>query len=189
MRFGQKGRVCHRWFTRGQRPPGLCDQRYTWAHLFAAVRPATGASFALVLPHVSTGTMQLFLGGFSSALAPDEHAAMVVDGAGRHIAHDLRIPGNVTLVFLPPYSPEPSKQCFEASGTRLAVPARAPQPPPTRGLRRHCRCALHRLERAHPRATTLPDELPLPEPSQLLSGAVSHRFEGVGTGTLGTDFV
>ena len=51
-RFGQKGRVCHRWFTRGQRPPGLCDQRYTWTHLFAAARPATGEAFALVLPQV-----------------------------------------------------------------------------------------------------------------------------------------
>ena len=50
--FGQKGRVCHRWFTRGQRPPGLCDQRYGWTHLFAAVRPASGDSFALVLPQV-----------------------------------------------------------------------------------------------------------------------------------------
>jgi transposase len=106
MRFGQKGRVCHRWFTRGQRPPGLCDQRYTWAHLFAAVQPATGKSVALVLPHVSTKAMQLFLEHFSSTLAPDEHAVMVVDGAGWHIAHDLRIPGNLTVVLLPPYSPE-----------------------------------------------------------------------------------
>ncbi len=50
--------------------------------------------------------MQLFLDGFSSTLAPDEHAAMVVDGAGWHIARDLRIPSNVTLVLLPPYAPE-----------------------------------------------------------------------------------
>jgi hypothetical protein len=106
MRFGQKGRVCHRWFTRGQRAPGLYDQRYTWAHLFAAVRPATGASVALVLPRVSTEAMQLFLDHFSTTLAPDEHAVMVVDGAGWHIARDLRVPGNVTLVLLPPYSPE-----------------------------------------------------------------------------------
>jgi hypothetical protein len=106
MRFGQKGRVCHRWFTRGQRPPGLCDQRHTWAHLFAAVRPATGESFALVLPRVSTEAMQAFLDRFSAALAPDEHAAMAVDGAGWHVAHALRIPDNVTLVLLPPYSPE-----------------------------------------------------------------------------------
>ena len=106
MRFGQKGRVCHRWFTRGQRPPGLCDQRYTWAHLFAAVHPATGMSFALVLPRVSTGAMQVFLDRFSAGLAPDEHVAMVVDGAGWHIAHDLCIPSNITFVLLPPYSPE-----------------------------------------------------------------------------------
>ena len=106
MRFGQKGRVCHRWFTRGQRPPGLCDQRYTWAHLFATVQPATGKSFALVMPHVSTEAMQVFLDDFSMTLAPNEHAAMVVDGAGWHIAHKLRTPGNVTLVLLPPYAPE-----------------------------------------------------------------------------------
>jgi hypothetical protein len=84
----------------------LCDQRYTWAHLFAAVQPATGKSVALVMPHVSTEAMQLFLEHFSSTLTSDEHAVMVVDGAGWHIAHDLRIPGNVTLVLLPPYAPE-----------------------------------------------------------------------------------
>jgi hypothetical protein len=106
MRFGQKGRVCHRWFTRGQRPPGRCDQRYTWAHRFAAVQPATGRSFALVLPQVSAEAMQAFLEAFSKTLAPDEHAAMVVDGAGWHVAGDLRIPDNVSLILLPPYSPE-----------------------------------------------------------------------------------
>ena len=49
---------------------------------------------------------QAFLDRFSAALAPDEHAAMAVDGAGWHVAHALRIPDNVTLVLLPPYSPE-----------------------------------------------------------------------------------
>ena len=105
-RVGQKGRVCHRWFTRGQRPPGLCDQRYTWAHLFAAVRPSTGQGFALVLPEASTRTMQAFLDRFAATLAADEHAVMLLDQAGWHGAHDLVAPGNVTLVPLPPYSPQ-----------------------------------------------------------------------------------
>ena len=105
-RFGQKGRVCHRWFARGQRPPGLCDRRYTWAHLFAAVRPATGDAFALVLPHVSTDATNEFLARFADTLAEDEHAAMVLDSAGWHTANDLRVPANVTLVPLPTYSPE-----------------------------------------------------------------------------------
>lgn len=104
--MGQKGRVCHRWFTKGVRPPGLCDQRYTWAHLFAAVRPATGQGFALVLPEVSTVAMQAFLDGFAATLDADEHAAMVLDQAGWHGAHALAVPGNVTLVPLPPYAPQ-----------------------------------------------------------------------------------
>ncbi len=105
-RFGQKGRVCHRWFTRGQRPPGLCDQRYSWTHLFAAVRPASGDSFALVLPQVSTVAMNTFLAQFAATLAADEHAVMVLDRAGWHTAKKLDIPRNVTLIWLPPYSPE-----------------------------------------------------------------------------------
>jgi hypothetical protein len=105
-RFGQKGRVCHRWFTRGVRPPGLCDRRYTWAHLFAAVRPSTGQGFALVLPEATTGTMQVFLDGFAAQLAPDEHAAVLLDQAGWHGARGLAVPENVTLVPLPPYAPQ-----------------------------------------------------------------------------------
>ena len=107
-RFGQKGRVCHRWFTRGQRPPGLCDQRYTWAHLFAAARPATAEAFALVLPQVSTAAMNAFLARFAARLAKDEHAVLVLHRAGWHTAKRLGVPSNVTLVRLPPYSPQPT---------------------------------------------------------------------------------
>jgi transposase len=98
--------VCHRWFTRGVRPTGLCDQRYTWAHAFAAVRPATGEDFALVLPHVSTAAMNVFLERFAAARPKDEHAALVLDSAGWHAANHLKVPQNVTLIRLPPYSPE-----------------------------------------------------------------------------------
>ena len=105
-RVGQKGRVCHRWFTRGVRPSGLCDQRYTWAHLFAAVRPSTGQGFALVLPEASTRAMQVFLDQFAAAPEADEHAVMLLDQAGWHGARALVVPGNVTLVPLPPYSPQ-----------------------------------------------------------------------------------
>ena len=105
-RFGQKGRVCHRWFTRGERPPGSCDQRYTWTHLFAAVRPATGDSFALVLPQVSTAAMTEFLARFAATLAADEHAVVVLDRAGWHRARKLVVPSDITLVWLPPYSPQ-----------------------------------------------------------------------------------
>jgi DDE superfamily endonuclease len=105
-RVGQKGRLCHRWWVRGRRPPGRCDQRYEWAYIFAAVEPATGADVALVLPAVTTAAMNLFLATFAAGLPADVHAALVVDGAGWHGSRGLVVPANVTLVPLPPYSPE-----------------------------------------------------------------------------------
>ena len=57
-RIGQKGRVCHIWWKRGERPPGLCDKRFTSAYIFAAVEPGTDNAFALVLPYADTAAMQ-----------------------------------------------------------------------------------------------------------------------------------
>jgi transposase len=105
-RVGQKGRLCHRWWARGHRPPGRRDRRFEWAYIFAAVEPGTGADVALVLPEATTATMGLFLAEFAAALPEDVHAALVLDGAGRHGAKALAVPANITLVPLPPYSPE-----------------------------------------------------------------------------------
>jgi hypothetical protein len=103
---GQKGRLCHRWWTRGQRPPGRCDRRFQGAYIFAAVEPATGVDVALVLPQATTTTMSLFLAEFAASLPENVHAVLVLDGAGWHGARALTVPPNVTLVPLPPYSPE-----------------------------------------------------------------------------------
>src|SRR3712207_761460 len=54
---------------------------------------------------------------------------LAVDGAGWHVAHALRIPGNVTLVLLPPYSPELIRSsgsgCSCASDTSATACSRA----------------------------------------------------------------
>ena len=105
-RVGQKGRLCHRWWAKGHRPPGRRDKRFESAYLFAAVAPATGAEVALVLPEATTRTMNLFLAAFAAGLPADVHAVLVLDRAGWHRAKALAVPGNVTLVPLPPYSPE-----------------------------------------------------------------------------------
>lgn len=105
-RVGQKGWLCHRWWIKGQRPPGVCDQRFDWTYLFAAADPASGHAFALVLPTVSSKVMDLFLKEFSKTLAEDEHTVMVLDGAGWHNTKSLTVPSNITLVHQPPYAPE-----------------------------------------------------------------------------------
>jgi transposase len=50
--------------------------------------------------------MNLFLAELAAAVPEDVHAALVLDGAGWHGSHGLVVPANVTLVPLPPYSPE-----------------------------------------------------------------------------------
>ncbi len=88
------------------RPPGLADKRFASLYLFAACRPGTDEAFALALPEATTAGMSLFLSGFAQELAPDVHAALILDRAGWHVARRLGVPDNVTLVPLPPYSPE-----------------------------------------------------------------------------------
>ncbi|MBI0534381.1 IS630 family transposase [Roseomonas sp. KE2513] len=105
-RVGQKGRTGHRWWARGQRPRGLCDQRHDWTYLDATVRPATGEGFALVLPVVSTTATSVFLEHLAATLAPDVHAVLVIDQAGWHGSRQLRVSNNVILIQLPPYAPE-----------------------------------------------------------------------------------
>ena len=59
-----------------------------------------------MLPVVSAAVMDLFLAQFAAALPADAHAVLVLDGAGWHDARALTVPGNLTLVPLPAYSPE-----------------------------------------------------------------------------------
>ena len=68
--------------------------------------PATGEDFTLVLPSVNAKVMDLFLARFAATRPDDVHAAMVLDRAGWHDQRALAVPDNLTLVPLPPYSPE-----------------------------------------------------------------------------------
>ena len=98
--------MCRVWWKRGERPPGLCDKRFTFAYIFAAVEPGTDNAFALVLPYANTEAMQEFLDQFAATIGQDEHIVLILDQAGWHGAGALRVPASITLVPLPPYSPE-----------------------------------------------------------------------------------
>jgi hypothetical protein len=82
------------------------QQGFVSAHLFGAVCPERDTGVALVLPEVSTAAMDVFLAELSRAVPAGTHAALVLDGAGWHVSAGLTVPANLTLVPLPPYSPE-----------------------------------------------------------------------------------
>jgi len=105
-RFGMQGSTTRIWARTGTRPRAICQREFEWTYLYGSVEPLTGRVHGLRLPEVSTVAMNLYLADFSKQLEDDEHALMVLDGAAWHRANALEIPGNITLLIQPPYSPE-----------------------------------------------------------------------------------
>jgi hypothetical protein len=58
------------------------------------------------MPICNTVAMNYHLGEISGQVAADAHAVVILDGAGWHRSQGLVVPGDVTLLELPPYSPE-----------------------------------------------------------------------------------
>jgi len=94
------------WARVGTRPKAIQQNQYDYLYVFAAVCPETGQATGLITPEINTGMMTAFLEQFAQELPADVHAVMVLDRAGWHTAGALSVPPNVTLIYLPPKSPE-----------------------------------------------------------------------------------
>ena len=105
-RVGQQGTLTRVWAKRGTRPRAPRDTRHQWAYIFGAVCPARGAAAGLVMPFADTPAMNAHLVEIARTVAPGAHAVLVLDGAGWHGGYDLAVPDNLSLLMLPPYSPE-----------------------------------------------------------------------------------
>jgi hypothetical protein len=66
---------------------------------------ALGKITSLILPYANTAMMNLFLEEVSRDFK-EYFVIMLVDGAGWHGSHDLRVPENIRLIQQPAHSPE-----------------------------------------------------------------------------------
>ncbi len=83
------------------------DVRHDSVHLFGAICPVRGVGAAIIMPAVNLEAMTEHLKEISTQVAPGAHAVLVCDGAGWHqTGGKLCVPDNITLLRLPPYSPE-----------------------------------------------------------------------------------
>lgn len=80
--------------------------QYGYLYVIAAACPATGQAEGILAPYLNTDTINAFLQEFSAAIAAGVHAVLIWDGAGYHTSARLDVPDNVSLIRLPPYSPE-----------------------------------------------------------------------------------
>ncbi len=116
-RFGRITRPADCWAPEHVRPdvPQQAIREYTYA--FAALCPFDGTMDSLILPSMHAAVHQRFLEELS-ARHPNELLCLILDGAPGHKAGKgkLKIPHNIRLIFLPPYSPElnPVEHLWEA---------------------------------------------------------------------------
>jgi len=102
----RKNGLVYQWAKKGTRPRQPKDQRYANAYVFGAICPARDTGAALVLPRADAGAMQLHLDHISRCVAGGAHAVITLDKAGWHTTRKLHVPSNISLLHLPPASPE-----------------------------------------------------------------------------------
>lgn len=83
------------------------DNRHVSTYIFGAICPARAVGAAMIMPYANTEAMNRHLQEIAAEVAPGAHAILVCDGAGWHQkGKKLVVPDNITLLALPPYSPE-----------------------------------------------------------------------------------
>ncbi len=104
-RFGRINDPRRCWAPAGIRPTinKQIIREYTYA--YGAVSPLDGASDFLILPTMEADSMNLFLAEVAIRRA-DEFILMIYDQAPSHSEGAVRLPDNMMIASLPPYSPE-----------------------------------------------------------------------------------
>ncbi|MYA89854.1 MAG: hypothetical protein F4X97_15625 [Boseongicola sp. SB0662_bin_57] len=109
MELVQGSRLCECFrVTRhmGGQPRIVRDHRYGYVCLFSAACPEAGAAVGHVCAKAYTVEMSRHLREIGEQVPAGRHALVVLNGAGWHRSRELEIPDNVSLLRLPPCSPE-----------------------------------------------------------------------------------
>ena len=104
-RFGRINRPRPCWAPTGTRPEVASQLIREYIYLYGAVCPKDGTCVYLIMPTSNTACFQAFLDILARKFVRQD-ILLVLDGAPNHRCGDLALPDNISLLFLPPYSPE-----------------------------------------------------------------------------------
>ena len=103
--FGRINKPKGCWCPMGMRPSVPCHHIREYRYTYGAVEPITGESCFLVMPYCNTECMNVFLRELSSCYS-DDIILLCCDGAAWHKSSMLKLPKNIILFHIPPYTPE-----------------------------------------------------------------------------------
>jgi transposase len=104
-RFGRMNRVMPCWAPVGTRPEVAAQLIREYIYLYGAVSPKDGTCVYLIMTTSNTACFQAFLDVLARRFVRQD-VLRVLDGAPNHRSSELVLPDNITLLYLPPYSPE-----------------------------------------------------------------------------------
>lgn len=104
-RFGRISDTRRCWAPKGVRPKVPCQIVREYVYAYSAASPHDGELFSLILSETNAASMSIFLESVAEKYNQD-HIMMIMDAASWHRAQNLKVPKNMTLIFLPPYSPQ-----------------------------------------------------------------------------------
>ena len=103
--FGRINKPKYCWCEKGVRPSVPCHHIREYRYAYGAVEPLTGDNFFLVMPYCNTDCMNVFLQKLSEHFST-EIIMLCCDGAMWHKSGALKVPENIILHHIPPYTPE-----------------------------------------------------------------------------------
>lgn len=103
--FGRINKPKNCWCTKGIRPTVPCHHIREYRYAYGAVDPIDGEGFFLVMPYCNTECMQVFLEKLRLTY-PEDVIVLVCDGAAWHKSGQLKVPDNIKILHIPPYTPE-----------------------------------------------------------------------------------
>ena len=104
-RFGRLPVMRSAWAPPGCRPVIKAAVEREYRYIYGAVSPLDGDLDWMAAADMNTSNMNAFLRQISEKY-PRDYILMVADGASSHKGDKLRIPDNMAILKLPPYSPE-----------------------------------------------------------------------------------
>jgi len=114
MRYGLMSNIRRSWSKKGERTVVLQQQEFVNRYLYSAIDPINGDSFHLMnMNDVNAKNIDIFLNELQKEF-PNNHLLIIWDNAPFHKSSYLKRK-NMTLAFLPSYSPQlnPIERFFE----------------------------------------------------------------------------
>ncbi len=105
-RFGQRNTTTRIWAEKGTRPRAIQQQQFEYAYLFGAVCVNTGEAEAIVSPFSNMEAMREHLNLISNATPTGKYSVVIMDRASWHQSYLGAEYSNLTIIHIPPYSPE-----------------------------------------------------------------------------------